>query len=478
MTRDRLFAILSPHGQEHLLAFWDTLAPDEQALLAGQIEAIDFGLIRRLFEDRDRQGNIGQLAARAEPPAAAIRLSDSRHTPCAVADSTRSALATSSPATVRGVAALRAGQLGAILVAGGQGTRLGFQQPKGMFPIGPLSQKSLFQLHVEKIVAAARRYGVRIPLYLMTSPATHDETAAFFAENGRFGLPAEDLFLFCQGTMPAVDAQTGRVLLDGPGRIAVSPDGHGGMLAALQRSGALDDIERRGIRQLFYFQVDNPLVDICGPEFVGHHLLAGSEFTTQVVAKRDPLERVGNVVQVDGRLMVIEYSDLPDEAAHRRNQDGSLAIWAGSIAVHVIDAALLRRTADAAGGLPFHVARKKVPCLDAAGRRIEPSRPNAIKFERFIFDLMPLARNAIVVEVDPAQAFAPLKNESGAKADTSEHVREALVALHRDWLRQAGVEVDDGVVVEISPLFALDAEELRTKVSPGMRITEPTYYRL
>ena len=191
----------------------------------------------------------------------------------------------------------------------------------------------------------------------------------------------------------------------------------------LERSGALDDIERRGIRQLFYFQVDNPLVDICGPEFVGYHLLSGSEFSTQVVAKRDPLERVGNVVQVDGRLMVIEYSDLPDEAAQRRNPDGSLAIWAGSIAVHVIDAALLRRTADAADGLPFHVARKKVACLDAAGRRIEPSQPNAIKFERFIFDLMPQARRAIVVEVDPARAFAPLKNEPGAKADTPENVR-------------------------------------------------------
>ena len=135
--------------------------------------------------------------------------------------------------------------------------------------------------------------------------------------------------------------------------------------------------------------------------------------------------------------------------------DGSLAIWAGSIAVHMIDAALLRRTADAADGLPFHVACKKVPCLDAVGNRIEPSEPNAIKFERFIFDLMPLARNAIVVEVDPARAFAPLKNESGAKADASEHVREALAALHRDWLRQAGAEVDNDVVVEISPLFAL-----------------------
>ena len=226
-------------------------------------------------------------------------------------------------------------------MAGGQGTRLGFDHPKGMFPIGPLSGKTLFQIHVEKIVAAGRRYGVRIPLYLMTSPATHEETVAFFAAHDRFGLPAEDLIVFCQGTMPAVDAQTGRVLLEAPGRIAASPDGHGGMLAALDRSGALADIERRGIRHLFYFQVDNPLVDICGREFSGYHLLAQSEFSTQVIAKRDPLERVGNVVQVDGRLMVIEYSDLPEEAANRRNADGSLRIWAGSIAVHVMDTALL-----------------------------------------------------------------------------------------------------------------------------------------
>lgn len=363
-----------------------------------------------------------------------------------------------------------------ILTAGGQGTRLGFDRPKGMFPIGPLSQKSLFQIHVEKIVAAARRYGLRIPLYLMTSPATHAETTAFFAEHGRFGLPVEDLFLFCQGTMPAVDEQTGRVLLEGPGQVALSPDGHGGLLAALARSGALEDIDRRQVRHLFYLQVDNPLVDICGREFVGYHLLSGSEFSTQVVAKRDPLERVGNVVQVDGRPLVIEYSDLPDQAARRRNPDGSLKIWAGSIAVHVIDAALLRRVAGVADALPFHVARKRAAYIDAAGRRIEPAEPNALKFERFIFDLMPLSHNAIIVEVDRARAFAPLKNASGAKEDTPETVRAQLAALHRGWLRQAGAEVADGAMVEISPLYALDAEELAAKLPPGTRIAAPAYF--
>ena len=345
-----------------------------------------------------------------------------------------------------------------------------------MFPIGPISQKTLFQIHVEKILAANRRYGVRIPLYMMTSPATHAETVAFFAANDRFGLPADDLIVFCQGTMPAVDAQTGRILLEAPDRIAVSPDGHGGMLAALARSGALDDIQRRGIAHLFYFQVDNPLVDICGREFVGYHLLARSELSSQVIAKRDPLERVGNVVQVDGRLMVIEYSDLPDRAAERRNTDGSLTIWAGSIAVHGIDAALLQRLSDTADGLPFHIAKKKVAHVDATGKQIAPTEPNAIKFERFIFDLMPEAQNAIVVEVDAAQAFAPLKNASGAKTDTPESVRQQMAALHRQWLRQVGAKVDDNVTVEISPLFALDAAELAAKIQPGIRITESTYF--
>ena len=495
MIRERLVAILRPFGQEHLLTFWDKLDLAGQESLARQIEAIDFALVRRLYDGRNEHGNLRELAARAAPPPA-FRL-DTAKNPFS-----------SQQAQQRAVESLRAGQVGVVLVAGGQGTRLGFDHPKGMFPIGPISNKTLFQIHVEKIVAASRRYGVRIPLYLMTSPATHDETVAFFAAHERFGLAAEDLFVFCQGTMPAVDAQSGRVLLEEPGRIATSPDGHGGMLAAMLRSGALENLERRGIRHLFYFQVDNPLVDICGQEFLGYHLLANSELSSQVIAKRDPMERVGNVVQVDGRMMVIEYSDLPDDAANRRNADGSLVIWAGSIAVHVIDASLLRRTANGVpllrrssadrnlapgtackqavahggekcgptlSGLPFHIAKKKVACIDASGNRIEPKQPNAIKFERFIFDLMPQARNAIVVEVEPAMAFAPLKNASGAKEDTPESVRSQLSALHRGWLRQAGAEVADEVAVEISPLDALDAEELKPNVRPGMKIVKPTY---
>jgi UDP-N-acetylglucosamine/UDP-N-acetylgalactosamine diphosphorylase len=458
--KENLLDVLRPFGQEHLLDFWDTLAPAEQQALARQIESIDFGLLRRLFGRRAQQADVRQLAARAEPPPAFSPGNAARGT----GDGIRApARITAAEARQAGTEALRAGRVGAILVAGGQGTRLGVTQPKGMFPVGPVSQKTLFQIHVEKLVATSRRYGVPIPLYLMTSPATHEATVAFFAEHQRFGLPEADLMMFRQGTMPAVDAENGRVLLEEPGRIAASPDGHGGLVAALKGSGALDDIERRGIRHLSYFQVDNPLADVCGPEFLGYHVLAGSEFSSQVVRKRDPLEPLGIVAQIDGRLMVIEYSDLPEDIARQRGADGSLRHWAGSIAIHVIDTRFLRRMGATADGLPFHLARKKVACLDAAGRRIEPGEPNAIKFERFIFDLMPEAERAIVVEVERAEAFAPLKNAAGAKADTPETVREQLLALHRGWLRQAGADLDAAAVVEISPLWALDAQQAAEK---------------
>jgi len=461
-VKDDLRALLAPFGQEQLLRFWDELGAARQESLAREIRAVDYALIGRLLAQADARANIRAMADRAGS-LPGFRLRDPRNT--IAPDAARQ----------RGIEALRAAQVGVMLVAGGQGTRLGFAHPKGMYPIGPVSGNSLFQIHFEKIVALARRYGVPIPLYVMTSPETHEETLAFLGEHDRFGLPAERLFIFCQGTMPAVDAATGKVLLARPDHIALSPDGHGGMLAAFDRSGAMADARARGLRHLFYFQIDNPLVRACDPEFLGYHLLSGSQFTSQVVRKQDPLAKVGNVVAVEGRLRVIEYSDLPDDVARRRAADGSLLIWAGSIAVHAMDLAFLERMASAADALPFHVARKKVAYVDDSGERIEPQQPNAIKFERFIFDLMPRAEQAIVVEVDAQRHFAPLKNASGQAKDTPETVRAQMAALHREWLRGAGVEVAGDVPVEISPLFALDAEEVATKFAPGKKLRGPTY---
>jgi len=460
--KDELLAVLAPHGQTQLLRFWDSLDAAQRKSLAGEIRSIDFGLLADLFGRADSKEAMRALAARGtSPPSFALGDARNRIAP--------------EMARQGGVEALRAGHVGAMLVAGGQGTRLGFKHPKGMFSIGPVSGKSLFQIHFEKVCATSHRYGVRVPLYLMTSPETHEETTAYLRQQGYFGFPAEDLRIFCQGTMPAVDARTGKVLLAAADHVALSPDGHGGMLAAFARSGAMADAGQRGIRHLFYFQIDNPLVSVCDPEFLGYHLLSGSEFTSQVVRKKEPLEKVGNVVQVDGRLYVIEYSDLPDDVAARRTADGSLDIWAGSIAVHAMEVSFLERMVQAARGLPFHRASKKVAHLDDQGHRVEPAKPNAVKFERFIFDLMPSAQRAIVVEVDAAGHFAPLKNASGQPSDTPESVKAQLSAVHREWLRRAGFDVPDGVPVEISPRFALDAEELGTRMLAKKPITNATY---
>lgn len=460
---DDLPQLLKTHGQEHLLAHWSRLSPAEREQLAGQIREIDFPRIAKLAKGESKTEDWGALSARAKSPRA-IRLKGTLEFS---ADEARR----------RGEQALRAGEVGAILVAGGQGTRLGFDHPKGMYPIGPVSECPLFQILFEKLIAVGKRYGVRIPLFLMTSPATHAETIEFLTKHDRFGLAEEDLVVFCQGTMPAVDEKSGKLLLASPSELALSPDGHGGLLAALGRSAAAQIIPQRGIKHLFYFQVDNPLVAMCDPEFLGYHLLAGSQASTQVVAKLDPAERVGVVAEIDGRAQIIEYSDLPKEHAERRTPDGSLALWAGNTAVHVFDAPFLLGMAAGDGQLPFHVARKKVPYVDDSGREIEPTEPNALKFERFIFDLLPAAKQTIVVEVDPADAFGPVKNAPGSKTDSPDTSRAMMMAQHRRRLRAAGVEIGDDIAIEISPLYALDEADLKTKQKPGTKIDKPTLLR-
>ncbi|HMC66880.1 MAG TPA: UDPGP type 1 family protein, partial [Gemmataceae bacterium] len=380
--------------------------------------------------------------------------------------------------------ALRRGQIAVLLVAGGQGSRLGFDHPKGMFPIGPVSNKSLFQIHAEKVLALRRRYAAPIPFLVMTSPATHAETEAFFREHRFFGLPSDDVHFFRQGTMPALDLATGKLLMEGPGRLFLSPNGHGGTLTALAESGLLSRLRQRGIRQVFYFQVDNPLVKVADPVFLGHHTAANAEVSSKIVPKESPTDKLGNLVLVDGRCSMIEYSDLPEELARRTDQQGRLRIWAGSPAIHIFSTDFLERVTggrEMAGPrlLPFHVARKKVPFVDEQGRRQEPQKENALKFEMFIFDALPLADRWTVVETSRREEFEPLKNATGR--DSPETVRQAISNLAADWLERASVTVprrpdgDAAFPLEISPLHALDAEELASKVNRGLRVQGPTY---
>lgn len=454
---------LKKFEQGHLLQFWDELAPDAQDRLLRQIGEIDLAKIAALYGE-NRSVDWGALSRKAEAPPA-VRLAERRG-----GERSRD-----SEARRRGVAALRSGEIGVLLTAGGQGSRLGFDHSKGLYPIGPLSRASLLRIHFEKAIAVGRRYGRAVPIYMMTSPVTHDEQSAFLAAHDRFGVRGEELTIFRQGTMPAVDASSGRILLTSKEEVFRSPDGHGGTVAALSASGAIDAMKRRGIKHLFYLQVDNPLAPICDPEFIGYHLLARSELTSMAIEKSSPRDKVGNFVSIDGKVHVIEYSDFPDDVAERRDADGALTFWAGSIAIHMFSVEFLDRCTGHGDSLPFHVAHKKVPYLDHEGRLVQPAEPNALKFERFIFDLLPMAKNPLVVEYEEREVFAPLKNAPGAAKDTAEYVQRFLMDQHRRWLRGAGTAIEESVAVEISPLWALDAEGVRERSDRPREIVEPTY---
>ncbi len=465
---------LERHGQTHLLRFWDELDADGRSRLVENLEPIDLERIDRLVATLVHGNESASHPSAQVEPMPVDRLP---HT-----DAERSARR---EAAELGEAALAAGEVAVVVVAGGQGTRLGFDGPKGTYPIGPVSTASLFQIHAEKVLALSRRHETLIPLYVMTSPDNHHDTVAYFAERGHFGL--DHVRFFTQGQMPAVDRETGKVLLSDRGQVALSPDGHGGTLAALAAPGpggtpsCLDEMRDRGVRTIFYFQVDNPLVNIAEPGYIGLHRRADAEIAFKVVEKAHPEERVGVVVAADGQPQVIEYSDLPADLAEQREPDGRLRFWAGSIAIHLFERSFIERLVSGAGQLPFHRALKKVPCIDESGQRVSPTEPNAVKFEQFIFDALPLAERWCLVETDRAIEFEPLKNATGAESPAS--VRQRMSDLFAGWLEAAGATVPrrpDGSVpfgIEISPLFALDAAELKAKIQPGMVVDGPLYLR-
>lgn len=469
-----LVARLARHGQEDLLRWWSDLDDAARSRLAAEVASIDFDRLDDLVRTLVREAEDTAPAPGEVGPVEVFRLPQT--------DGERTARRQVAEV---GEEALRRGGVAVVLVAGGSGTRLGFDGPKGTYPIGPVSGASLFRIHAEKVVAMGRRYGRPLPLYVMTSPENHEATARYFEEHDRFGL--KHLRLFVQGRMPAVDRESGKVLLASKGEVALSPDGHGGTIAALAAEGpgggpsCLEEMAAAGIETVFYFQVDNPLVKIADPAFLGLHLQAEAEMSFKVVEKVTPDEKVGVVVSVDGVPQVIEYSDLPAELAERREPDGRLQLWAGSIAIHVFDLAFLRRLASGEIRLPFHRAIKKVSYVGDDGQVVKPEAPNAVKFEQFIFDALPLAARWTLVETDRAQEFEPLKNATGP--DSPATVRQRMSDNFADWLESAGAKVlrrPDGSVpfgIEISPLFAMDGGELRGKVPAGLEVDAPLYLK-
>ena len=445
-----LVKTLEEFDQSHVLRWWGELTAEQQSTLAEELAAVDFAQLRRLCAGAKAEmpsESPAEKARRAVPPHQIVRLPKSE-----------AEQAEWQAAAKTGNERLAAGQVGTILVAGGQGTRLGFPHPKGMFPIGPVSGHSLFQILAEQVQARAKIAGCPIPYYIMTSDATHAETVDFFEQHQNFGLSAGELYFFKQGNMPAVDAESGRLLLADKHRLCLSPNGHGGLLFALQDAGLIEDMRHRGIEYLHYHQVDNPTAQVCDPAFLGFHVLKDSDLSTKVVAKRSAEEKMGVLVDVDGRTQIIEYSDMPDDVK-QQTENGQLRFWAGNTAMHVFSRSFLERLLEDELSLPFHRAHKKVPHLNEAGGLIEPETPNAWKFERFIFDALPQAETALVVEADRAAEFNPVKNAEGH--DSPAETRQALLRIHREWMES--ITDLPFAEAEISPLYALDQESFQNR---------------
>lgn len=442
--------LLRDNDHAHLLQFWGDLKPQQRSSLIGQIEGLDWPQIAEWVANYVKKAPSVGIPAEILPP---------EFYPVKPSDAFQQAKY--AEATELGKKLLGEGRIAAFVVAGGQGTRLGIPGPKGNLPISPVKKKTLFSLFAETIAAARRKYRAIIPWYIMTSPQNHSETLEIFRENGHFGLGSDNVFLFQQGTLPCFGLD-GRILLEEKGKIAISPDGHGGSLKALYESGAVEDMNERGIQYISYWQVDNPLINIFDPLFIGLHALDKAEMSSKTVIKTGPFEKVGNFCIADGRLMVIEYSDLPDELAKKQNPDGSLVFQLGSIAIHIISTSFVEKLNAKGFALPIHRAVKKIPYIDCHGNRVEPDEPNGVKLETFVFDALPLASKSIILETVRKEEFAPTKNATGV--DSVETTKQMMIDRAADWLESAGIQIPrkaDGspdCALEVAPSFALCKE--------------------
>jgi UDP-N-acetylglucosamine/UDP-N-acetylgalactosamine diphosphorylase len=435
------------HGQGHVFAHWAALDGAGRQRLLEQTARLAPGLAGLLAAQQSA------VAALSAPPPHDIQPSDAIALPEFGGDPARF-----EAASRMGQSLLEAGRVGVFVVAGGQGSRLGLDGPKGAFPVGPVTSRTLFEVQAQKIRGLARNSGKAIPWYVMTSNATDVATRALFEAESHFGLDPADVFIFEQDMVPACDHE-GRLLVSEPGVIFENPNGHGGSLVALETSGALDDMAARGIDRIFYYQVDNPLVRMGDPVYLGFHEESGAEMSCKVIRKQDPGQKVGIVARVDGRPAIVEYTELSDEHRNARDADGQLEYWAGNIAIHVFNTDFVRRAAANADVLlPLHASAKAIPQVDDAGLALDIEASNGYKLERFVFDALPAAERVCVLEVRAHEEFSPIKNPDGT--ESPESARRAMVAQYRDWLAKAGLDVPSDIdLIEIDHARIDSAEE-------------------
>lgn len=452
-------------GHGHVFRWWEDIGEDGKDRLLAQLSTIDFGELDGLHEKH--AANVSGLSQQEIRPAEIISI-----------PRTSDEIAAAEKAAQLGEKAIRRGEIAVFLVAGGQATRLGLNLPKGILAFTPIKRKPIFEHHAEKIRALSAKYNTRLPFYIMTSETNDTSTRQFFEDNKCFGLDPADVFFFKQEMVPALDFD-GKLVLDAKDHIFSSPNGHGGSVTSLKSSGALADMQARGIKHIFYFQVDNVLIKIADPFFIGHHIEKGAEMSAKVAPKNGPEEKVGVVCMLGDMMTVIEYSDLPDELKHARNDDGSLKFSAGNLAIHAFDVGFIDRVNIEENALPFHIAEKAIPLLDERGKLVKPREKNGLKFERFVFDALGAARATAIMEVNRDEEFAPIKNPDGV--DSPDSARELMTRLHGCWLEEAGVRLPRDTegrleeLFEISPLFALDADELKQKLPASFEPHFPLY---
>ena len=400
---------LEKYGQEHLLRYYDTLSEEEKASLLAEIEATDFSVLEA-FGNAPEAENAGQVF---EPlGAVTIREIESRE----------------AEFREEGLKAIRECRTGAVLLAGGQGTRLGFDHPKGMYNMGLTRDLYIFECHLKQLLKVSEEAGALIPLYVMTSDLNHEETVSFFEAHQYFGYDPSFVRFFRQDMAPCTDLE-GKVLMKSRSSLALSPNGNGGWFHSLKNAGLLDDVHEKGIEYLSVFAVDNVLQKIQDPCFVGATLLSGVNDGAMVVSKAEPEERIGVICKRNGRPSVVEYYEITEDMKTLRDENGTLLFNYGVILNYLFKVSKLEEIIDMK--MPVHFAKKKIPYMAEDGTMVRPEEPNGYKYELLVVDMVELTGTCLPFEVDRTKAFAPVKNATGVDS----------VDSARALLRLNGVEL-------------------------------------